>query len=78
MQNNIGQPKICIACGTQYPSKVVPEYCTICKEDRQYIPPEEGQKWATHNQLLKAHSNRILKVKDRIYELKMVPSFAIG
>jgi len=42
---------ICTACGTQYPpSEKPPAECTICEEERQYVPPA-GQSWTTPKSL---------------------------
>jgi hypothetical protein len=38
---------ICTACGAQYPpSETPPAQCTICEEERQYVPLR-GQTWTT-------------------------------
>ena len=45
---------ICTACGTQYPpADAPPKTCTICEEERQYVPPS-GQSWATLDKLASA------------------------
>jgi glyoxylase-like metal-dependent hydrolase (beta-lactamase superfamily II) len=69
--------RICTACGTQYPLHAVPEVCTICKDDRQYIP-EQGQTWISHEELLSTRSVRIRELNSRVYELEITPHFAIG
>ncbi|WCT11166.1 hypothetical protein [Mucilaginibacter jinjuensis] len=39
----LSNTQICTTCGTQYPpGKMVPQLCTICNDDRQYIC-ENGQ-----------------------------------
>ena len=73
MQHN----KICSTCGTHYTEIPADGICTICKDDRQYIPVG-GQRWTTPDDLNKNHSVRILKLSERIYELEIVPQFAIG
>lgn len=74
----MNQQKICTACGTQYPPvNIAPELCTICMDDRQYIP-EKGQTWTTLDELAGSYSIIIKKLKDSLFELKMAPSFAIG
>jgi hypothetical protein len=73
----MNQQKICTACGTQFPAGEFPELCTICLDDRQYIP-EEGQTWTTHDDLIKKNSVRINKINDKLYELEISPRFAIG
>ena len=72
------EPRICNACGTQYPVNKEPEICQICEDERQYVPEDSGQLWTTHRELLKEHSSRILQVKENVYEIKIVPHFAIG
>jgi hypothetical protein len=75
--SDMNSSKICTACGTQYPAGNTPEFCTICLDDRQYIP-ERGQTWKTHDELNREHSIRINKLHDRLYELEIIPVFAIG
>lgn len=69
---------ICTACGTQYNSVATAgAVCPICHDDRQYVP-ESGQSW-THLDGLQRHYSVIAnKLSNRLYELKMVPAFAIG
>lgn len=70
--------KICNACGTQYNTRDVKyNHCPICDDERQYIP-EEGQTWTTHEELLKSKSVQIKYINNSIYELTVLPSFAIG
>lgn len=70
--------KICIACGTQFPlEKNNIEICTICSEERQYIP-QKGQSWTNHQTLLTTHKNKIVKLNENLYEIVVEPSFAIG
>ena len=74
----MNQKIICTACGTQFPNvEPAPELCPICNDDRQYVP-ESGQTWTTLDDLSKNHSVVTRKIDDRLYELKMTPSFAIG
>ena len=48
---------ICTACGTQYPeSAQPPAQCTICEEERQYVPAR-GQGWTTLAALAQSHMN---------------------
>ena len=48
---------ICTACGTQYPDSAgPPKACTICEEERQYVPPT-GQSWTTLQSLAARHFN---------------------
>lgn len=74
----MNEKEICTACGTQFPlNGTPPEFCPICNDDRQYVP-EEGQTWTTVDELLNNYSVITRKIEDGLYELKMVPSFAIG
>lgn len=69
--------KICSTCGTQYPANDTLEVCAICADDRQYIP-EGGQVWTTPEALRKGHSVRIAQVAAGVFDLTIVPTFAIG
>lgn len=69
--------KICVTCGTQFPKKDTDAICKICSEERQYIPLD-GQKWTTHAQIASTHKNKIIKLKEGLYELVMSPKFSIG
>lgn len=70
------QAFVCTACGTQYPeSEKPPAQCTICEEERQYVPPG-GQSWTTLETLAKSHMNGF-----REYEKGVIgigAGFAIG
>jgi glyoxylase-like metal-dependent hydrolase (beta-lactamase superfamily II) len=69
---------ICTACGTQFPSgKPLPALCPICNDDRQYIG-DGGQTWKDTDALNKEYTVTINRVNDHLYELKMMPDFAIG
>lgn len=68
---------ICSTCGTYFPAAAVPQFCTICNEDRQYIP-EGGQSWTKPGELHNKHSITIRQLKERLYELEITPQFAIG
>lgn len=70
--------KICTTCSTQFDLNSHDlKLCPICVDDRQYIP-EEGQTWTNLDELSNKHSVIIKKINESLYELKMVPSFAIG
>jgi glyoxylase-like metal-dependent hydrolase (beta-lactamase superfamily II) len=71
------EQKICQACGTQFPENSTVEICTICAEERQYVP-EEGQSWMTHIQLSATHKNKITQLNDNLFEIVIEPRFAIG
>lgn len=69
---------VCKVCGTQYPSgESLPELCTICNDDRQYIT-EQGQLWLEIDELKKQYSTKITKITDQLYSLKISPDFGIG
>lgn len=69
---------ICTTCGTQMVLHFDEDInCPICSEERQYIP-EGGQSWTTQTKLLKNSSVRIEKLTEQLYELTVVPTFAIG
>jgi glyoxylase-like metal-dependent hydrolase (beta-lactamase superfamily II) len=75
---NMLKELICTTCGTQFPSGIsLPQLCPICNDDRQYIG-DSGQNWKEIDQLNKEYTVKINKVNKRLYELKMVPDFAIG
>jgi len=69
--------RVCATCGTQFPKKDKDEICKICSEERQYIPLD-GQKWTTHSQVASAHKNKIIKIKENLYEIVISPKFSIG
>ncbi len=76
--NTMNQKIICTACGTQYlQESSMLKFCPICSDDRQYIP-EQGQTWTNLDNLSNKFSVITNKLSDNLYELKMVPSFAIG
>jgi hypothetical protein len=69
---------ICTACGTQYPpSETPPAQCTICEEERQYVPPT-GQSWTTLNGLAARHFNAYRQHEPGVIGIGSQPSFAIG
>jgi hypothetical protein len=68
--------KICMTCGTEFPSKDQ-DVCPVCNDDRQYVP-ETGQAWTTREQLSGNYAVLIRQPGQRLYELKVSPSFAIG
>ncbi len=69
---------ICTACGMQYPpSEKPPAECTICEEERQYVPPT-GQSWTTLNALGARHFNAYREHEPGIIGIGTQPSFAIG
>ena len=69
--------KICVTCGTYYPSEQAPELCVTCLDERQYIPAT-GQAWTTPAVLASNHSVKLKKLQENLYELEINPMFAIG
>jgi hypothetical protein len=69
---------ICTACGAQYtPSEQPPAQCTICEEERQYVPAS-GQSWTTLDSLAARHFNVFREHEPGIIGIGTQPSFAIG
>lgn len=68
---------LCTTCGTYYPHDAVPALCTICNEERQYIP-DGGQRWTTTEELHHKHSMKVTRLRENLYELEVNPTFAIG
>jgi hypothetical protein len=69
---------ICITCGTQYPpSEQPPAQCTICEEERQYVPAT-GQSWTTPERLAARNANTFRQQEAGLLGIGTVPAFAIG
>jgi hypothetical protein len=69
---------ICTACGTQYPpSEKPPAHCTICEEERQYVPAT-GQGWTTLRSLGARHFNAYREHEPGVIGIGTQPTFAIG
>ncbi|MDA8331707.1 MAG: MBL fold metallo-hydrolase [Candidatus Dormibacteraeota bacterium] len=69
---------ICRGCGTQYPdSKVPPEGCATCQDERQYIPAG-GQRWTSMVELSAGFRNRLTELEPGLFEIVTEPRFAIG
>ena len=69
---------ICATCGTQFPATdQLPELCPICNDDRQYIG-DNGQTWTSLATLANDRTIRFSQVSDSLYDLRVVPSLAIG
>lgn len=69
---------ICKTCGTRYaPENFNREECPVCLDDRQYLK-DSGQQWVSYNALKQHHAVKIDAVRENVYELTMLPSFAIG
>src|SRR5580700_7824320 len=71
------QEKICSTCGTAYPAESAPHTCIICLDERQWVP-ETGQSWASPEELLRSHSVKLNGLQEKLYEMEINPSFAIG
>jgi glyoxylase-like metal-dependent hydrolase (beta-lactamase superfamily II) len=69
---------ICTACGTEYPtSEKPPAQCTICEEERQYVPPT-GQGWTTLPALKTTRINAFQQYEPGVIGIGSQPAFAIG
>jgi hypothetical protein len=69
---------ICTACGMQYaPSDKPPAQCTICEEERQYVPPA-GQTWTTLTSLAARTFNAYRQYEPGVIGIGTQPAFAIG
>ena len=69
---------ICTACGTQYaPGAAPPPRCTICEDERQYVPPR-GQTWTTLDALAASHFDVYRQYEPGIIGIGAEPHFAIG
>src|ERR1700674_1188290 len=69
---------ICTACGTQYPpSDGPPAQCSICEDERQYVPPG-GQSWTTLQALAAGRLNSFRPHEAGIIGIGTQPTFAIG
>jgi hypothetical protein len=69
--------KICSTCGTSYPEELAPKTCIICLDERQWVPPT-GQSWTRPEDLLRNNSVKLNRLQDRLYEMEINPTFAIG
>src|SRR3974377_1444603 len=69
---------ICTACGLQYaPREPPPPHCTICEEERQYVPPT-GQGWTTLKALAARSFNSYRQHEPGVIGIGTQPAFAIG
>jgi glyoxylase-like metal-dependent hydrolase (beta-lactamase superfamily II) len=69
---------ICVACGVQYAdSALPPERCTICEDERQYVP-REGQRWTTLHEMRTTHRNQLDVEAPELISIATEPKFAIG
>jgi glyoxylase-like metal-dependent hydrolase (beta-lactamase superfamily II) len=73
---------ICATCGNHYPdSGHPPASCTICSDERQWVPPS-GQRWTTHDELAgegheKRHSE-FWAVEPGLTGVRVTPEVGIG
>tara|TARA_R110002074_G_scaffold21547_1_gene66809 strand:+ start:4543 stop:5469 length:927 start_codon:yes stop_codon:yes gene_type:complete len=69
---------ICKTCGTRYAKHLFhKDKCSICLDERQYVK-SYGQQWVSYNELAENHSVKIKKLNIDLYELKVLPEFAIA
>jgi len=69
---------ICTACGTQYPpSESSPGRCTICEDERQFVPLG-GQGWTTLEAMRLRHFNAWRQHEPGLIGIGSQPTFAIG
>jgi glyoxylase-like metal-dependent hydrolase (beta-lactamase superfamily II) len=68
---------ICSTCGTSYLESSAPKTCTICLDERQWVPPT-GQSWTTPQNLLRNSSVKLNCLQAGLYEMEINPMFAIG
>ncbi len=69
---------MCVTCGTQYPdSETPPAACSICTDDRQYLPPG-GQEWTTLTALQGRHRNTFAELAPGITTISTEPKVGIG
>jgi hypothetical protein len=69
---------ICTTCATQFTeTETPPDRCLICEDERQYVGPG-GQRWTTHDELLRSHRNSIKMEEPGLIGIGVEPNFAIG
>ena len=72
------QSFICVTCGVGYaPSKVPPERCAICDDERQYVTAA-GQRWTTLAELQARHTIEFREQEPGLVGIGSAPSIAIG
>jgi glyoxylase-like metal-dependent hydrolase (beta-lactamase superfamily II) len=68
---------VCVTCAAQYPdSPEPPPHCTICTDQRQYVP-EEGQRWTTLDELAQTHGG-VVREDGELRGVGTEPWLAIG
>jgi hypothetical protein len=70
------QAWICTTCGTQYAPAEQPAACSICDEERQFVPPT-GQHWTSLAQLRKSHMATFRR-EEELIGIGTSPAFGIG
>ena len=72
---------VCATCGNHFPDPrpdVCPEICTVCADERQWLPPG-GQRWTTLAELAAAgHSAEVREVEPGLTGIGADPPVAIG
>jgi glyoxylase-like metal-dependent hydrolase (beta-lactamase superfamily II) len=71
-----GSFSICANCGVEYTE--VTEVCTICADERQWVPPE-GQRWTTLDEL-RANGVRaeLVELEPGLFGIETTPKVGIG
>jgi hypothetical protein len=76
--SNSHETNICTTCGTRYATaKTATDTCAVCLDNRQYVG-DQGQQWTSYERLSKVHAIRFSKIHNNLYDLRLMPSFAIG
>jgi glyoxylase-like metal-dependent hydrolase (beta-lactamase superfamily II) len=71
------QAFICTTCGTQYaPTAEPPAACSICEEERQYVPPA-GQTWTVLDRLARSHYPTF-RYQGELMAVGIMPAFGIN
>jgi len=71
-------PVVCATCGNHYPPGSPPAVCTICADERQWLPPG-GQRWTTLAELAAAgHRSDVREVEPGLLGIGADPPVAIG
>lgn len=74
----MNEKNICATCGTQFPAAApLPQLCPVCADDRQYIGAN-GQQWLGAGDINTRHSVLVKKINEQLYDMRLVPAFAIG
>lgn len=69
---------ICKTCGTRYhPDNFDVTKCPICLDERQFVKDGE-QYWVSYDEIQQNYLIHINQLRSDVFELKMLPDFAIG